>query len=201
MKNVKLLILVSLLASLFLASCGGATPAPTEEPTSIPEPTEEPTPVPEPAEEPTPEPEPTEAPEPEPPAAPEGTAAILDAAGAYFGEGTKLILAEALYENLNDGDDSNDPAILDIRAAEDYAAGHVPGAVSIGGGALFDTDTLDALPTDGQIVVYCYSGQTAGQTVAALRVLGYDAVSLKGGMGVGPNAPLGWANNGFPVVQ
>lgn len=57
------------------------------------------------------------------------------------------------------------------------------------------------LPTDKPVVVYCYSGQTAGQTVAALRLLGVDAVSLNGGMGVGSNAPLGWVNNDFPVVQ
>jgi rhodanese-related sulfurtransferase len=57
------------------------------------------------------------------------------------------------------------------------------------------------LPMDKKVVVYCYSGQTAGQTVAALRLLGYDAVSLKGGMGVGSNDPLGWSNKGYPVVQ
>ena len=34
-----------------------------------------------------------------------------------------------------------------------------------------------------KLIVYCYTGQTAGQTVAALRMLGYDAVSLRGGMG------------------
>jgi hypothetical protein len=34
-----------------------------------------------------------------------------------------------------------------------------------------------------------------------LRVLGYDAVSLRGGMGVGANAPQGWANQGFETVS
>ena len=60
---------------------------------------------------------------------------------------------------------------------------------------------FSALPADKKIIIYCYSGQTAGQTVAALRLLGYDAVSLKGGMGVGANAPLGWANKGYPTVS
>ncbi|OQY21011.1 MAG: hypothetical protein B6I35_09360 [Anaerolineaceae bacterium 4572_32.2] len=53
-------------------------------------------------------------------------ASFLEPAAAYFGEGFKLITAEALYENLNDGDDSNDPVILDIRKPDDYAVGHVP---------------------------------------------------------------------------
>jgi len=108
--------------------------------------------------------------------------AVLDAAAAYFPEGVKLITAEAVYENLNDGDESNDPFIIDIRAPEDYEIGHLPGAVNVGGGALFTPDVLSALPTDGQIVVYCYSGQTAGQATAALNMLGYDAYSLKFGM-------------------
>ncbi|RLC70442.1 MAG: hypothetical protein DRI81_19100, partial [Chloroflexi bacterium] len=107
--------------------------------------------------------------------------APLGSAHEYFGEGFKLITAEALYENLNDGDDSNDPYILDIRSGDDYALGHVPGAVNISGGALFDAETLDDLPPDGQVVVYCYSGQTAGQVVGVLNMLGYDAYSLKFG--------------------
>jgi len=111
-----------------------------------------------------------------------GDGDIVEAAAAYFGEGFKLIAADALFDNLNDGDDSNDPVILDIRSAEDYAVGHVPGAVNIAGGAIFSEATLAALPTDGQVVVYCYTGQTAGQVVGALNTLGYDAYSLKFGM-------------------
>ncbi|MCJ7688748.1 MAG: sulfurtransferase, partial [Clostridiaceae bacterium] len=42
---------------------------------------------------------------------------------------------------------------------------------------------------------------TAGQTVAGLKMLGYDAVSLNGGMGTDSNAPSGWANKGFPVEK
>ncbi len=111
-----------------------------------------------------------------------GGADVLEEADAYFDDGYQLIGADALYENLNDGDDSNDPTIIDIRKSEDYAVGHIPGAVNIGGGALFTEETLSTLPTDRQIVVYCYTGQTAGQVVGALNTLGYDAYSLKFGM-------------------
>ena len=57
------------------------------------------------------------------------------------------------------------------------------------------------LPTDKTIVVYCYSGQTAGQVVAGLRLSGFDAVSLRGGMGVEANAPYGWSNQGYEIVK
>ncbi len=173
MKRKSQLVLVGLLlASLLLSSCGGGeTPVPTAAPTSVPEPTTAP--------EPTAVPEPTEVPAPEVSA---DTTAILDPAGAYFGEGYNLITAEALYENLNDGDESNDPYIIDIRKAEDYDVGHISGAVNIGGKVFFGEETLATLPTDGQIVVTCYTGQTAGQVVGALNTLGYDAYSLKFGM-------------------
>jgi rhodanese-related sulfurtransferase len=108
--------------------------------------------------------------------------ALQPAAEAYFSQGFKLIDAELLYENLNDGDASNDPYVVDIRSAEDYAAGHIPGAVNVSGADFFKPDKLPKLPSDGAIVVTCYSGQTAGQVVGALNTLGYDAYSLKFGM-------------------
>lgn len=90
--------------------------------------------------------------------------------------------------------------ILSVRSAEDYAAGHIEGAENIpfakGMAASFGT-----LPKDKTIIVYCYTGQTAGQVVAGLRLMGYDAVSLNGGMGTQANAPQGWANAGYPVVK
>ena len=110
-------------------------------------------------------------------------AAIQDAANTYFSGGAKNITADALYENLNDGDTSNDPFILSVRKAEHYAAGHIPGAVNISAGALFSEENLATLPTDKQIVVYCYTGQTASQVTSALNMLGYDAANLKFGFG------------------
>ena len=50
---------------------------------------------------------------------------MLDAAVAYFSAGQKTIAADALYENLNDGDASNDPYVISVRQPEDYAAGHI----------------------------------------------------------------------------
>jgi LPXTG-motif cell wall-anchored protein len=104
------------------------------------------------------------------------------AADAYFSGGTKNITADALFDNLNDGDTGNDPFILSQRSAEDYAKGHIPGAVNIPTAELFIAANLAKLPADQQIVVYCYTGQTASQVTSALRLLGYDAYNLVFGM-------------------
>lgn len=104
------------------------------------------------------------------------------AALAYFPGGFKAIKAADLFANLNDGDDSNDPMILDMRSAEHYAAGHIPGAINVTPKDLFTEAGLANLPADKQIVSYCYSGQTASQATSALRLLGYDAYNLGFGM-------------------
>ncbi|NOX63014.1 MAG: rhodanese-like domain-containing protein, partial [Chloroflexi bacterium] len=145
------------------------TPVPPT-PTPVP-PT--PTPIP-----PTPTPiPPTLTPEPE-----TKPSELMRAAEAYFSEGPKYITAEALFENLNDGDPDNDPFIISVRAPEDYAAGHIPGAVHISVKELFDPDVLATLPKDKEIVVVCYTGQTASQATAALNMAGYDAKTLLFGM-------------------
>ncbi|MBT2363997.1 metalloregulator ArsR/SmtB family transcription factor [Streptomyces sp. ISL-10] len=57
--------------------------------------------------------------------------------------------------------------VLDVRPAEEYAAGHIPGALSIPVGEL--ADRLAELPDDAEVVAYCRG---------AYCVLAYDAVRL-----------------------
>jgi len=104
------------------------------------------------------------------------------AAAAYFGAGVKTTKAVDLYANLNDGDKANDPVIIDVRSAEHYAAGHIPGAVNMDAKKMFTTAELAKLPKGKQIVSYCYAGHTASQVAAALRMLGYDANNMLYGM-------------------
>jgi rhodanese-related sulfurtransferase len=111
------------------------------------------------------------------------------------------------YERMPDGSykipeadlkqlvDSNnqDIYILDIRDAKDYDQGHVKGAKNIPFKEV--GKSLDKLPKDKTIIVYCYTGQTGGQTTAALNIAGFDARSLNGGMN------NGWVKAGYPVVK
>lgn len=128
--------------------------------------------------------------------------ASMDAFYAGLGavKGTNFasnIVSEANFKAMMDNNEEY--YLLSIRQESAFDAGHIEGANLLPFGVGMQ-EGFSSIPKDQKVVVYCYSGQTAGQTVAALRLLGYDAVSLKGGMGVGANAPLGWSNNGFPVV-
>lgn len=135
----------------------------------------------------------------------EVTPEIQDALTAYYAGLADV--ADTTFKNykiseasLRDMIDNMDDSIyiLSIRGEADYADGHIAGAEQMSFGAGMQENFAD-LPMDKKIVVYCYTGQTAGQTTAGLRLLGYDAVSLNGGMGMSINAPIGWANKGFPV--
>ncbi len=111
-----------------------------------------------------------------------GENAILPAVQEAMSDGLDFIKADALYENLNDGDPDNDPFIISVRAPEDYAKGHIPGAVNVSVTKLFDPEFLSTIPEDKEIVVVCYTGQTASQAASALEIAGYDAKTLLFGM-------------------
>lgn len=123
-------------------------------------------------------------------------AAFADVKGTPFA--SNIISSENAKKIL----DAKDAGVqfVSIRSAEDYGKGHIETAVNVPWGKGMQ-ELFDSLPADKKLIVNCYSGQTAGQTVAALRLLGFDAVSLKSGMGTPVTAPTGWANEGFPVVQ
>ncbi|MBI9059492.1 MAG: rhodanese-like domain-containing protein [Labilibaculum sp.] len=83
--------------------------------------------------------------------------------------------------------------VIDIRAADAFAAGHIEGAVNSSLGNIL----TDAVGTTKPILVACYTGQTASHAVVALRLSGYaDAKVLKWGMS-GWNSTLSgsWESN------
>jgi rhodanese-related sulfurtransferase len=108
------------------------------------------------------------------------------------------ISEEDVLSIIKNGDENY--FILSVRREDDFRAAHIKGAVNIP----FGNDTADGfkiLLKDKKIIVYCYTGQTSGQVTAALRLLGYDAVSMNAGMGTKGNHPAGWMNKGYPVVR
>ncbi len=84
--------------------------------------------------------------------------------------------------------------VVDVRPAEEFAAGHVPGAVNIPFKEL--ERRLSELPDDQEIVAYCRGPYCvlAYEAVAALRYWGYSARRLEDGL---PE----WEIAGFPVER
>ena len=119
---------------------------------------------------------------------------IRTAVDNYLSSGkAPTISPEALFENLNDGDESNDPVVLSVRSPEHYAIGHIPGAINIPWTQLGDPANLAKLPADKPIVVYCYTGHTGQVATTLLNAMGYDATNLKFGM-------MGWSKDADVVA-
>ncbi len=92
-----------------------------------------------------------------------------------------------------------------------YNSGHLKGAIQYTPKKDLRMDaSLNTLPTNKTIVVYCYTGQVSAYTVAYLRTLGYDAKTMVFGANSFENSVLvskGWAGftasavaNSYPSI-
>jgi len=69
-------------------------------------------------------------------------------------------------------------AVLDVRAAEEHGAGHVPGAVQIAHTRL--AAELERVPRGEPLLVYCESGARSASAASLLARHGYDVVAVEG---------------------
>ncbi len=99
-------------------------------------------------------------------------------------------------EEMNKVMDNDDYVILDVRKAEAYEAGHIPGSISADMDAAVQGDeakakevmkqTIEGIDKDKKLVLICNSGARYAQAgTKALKELGYDEANiftLEGGM-------------------
>ena len=72
--------------------------------------------------------------------------------------------------------------ILDVRTHEEFAAGHIPGAIVIPNETI-DTEEIPQLPDKDQLImVYCRSGNRSKQASDKLVKLGYTNIVEFGGI-------------------
>ena len=103
--------------------------------------------------------------------------------------------AEALSARLAPGAASSAPLVLDVRRAEEFAAGRVPGSRNLPHDRLVADPALLDAPKDAEIVVYCQSGRRANMALEALQKAGYTRlVHLEGDF-------PGWQSQGRPVEK
>jgi rhodanese-related sulfurtransferase len=88
-----------------------------------------------------------------------------------------------------------DFALIDVRGAEAFAAGHVPGAINIPHAKIIASRMAQYAPGT-LFVVYCAGPHCNGAVRAALRLarLGLPVKVMSGGM-------AGWREEHFPLAQ
>ncbi|TIC82888.1 rhodanese-like domain-containing protein [Nocardioides sp. GY 10127] len=72
--------------------------------------------------------------------------------------------------------------VVDVRTPEEYAAGHVEGAVNIDVSASTFSDAIAALDPEAAYVVYCRSGSRAAAAQEAMEAAGFTDVLNGGGL-------------------
>ena len=85
--------------------------------------------------------------------------------------------------------------ILDVRKADEYAEGHLKGAILID---QFQDDFVEQakakLPKDKTIAIYCRSGRRSASAAGKLASEGYRCVNLRGGI-------KAWMEAGMPIER
>lgn len=72
--------------------------------------------------------------------------------------------------------------IVDVRRADEYAEGHIPGAINIENEDIMDENPVELPDRDQLIYVYCRSGRRSQEAAAKLAALGYSSVIECGGI-------------------
>ena len=87
-----------------------------------------------------------------------------------------------------------DVIILDVRTPEEFASGHIEGALNIDFNSGDFANEITRLNPSETYAIYCRSGNRSGQAASIMHKAGFHDVSnLNGGV-------IDWTNAGLPLV-
>lgn len=84
--------------------------------------------------------------------------------------------AKVIFEN------KGDCIIVDVRRADEFAEGHIPGAINIANESITDTEPKELPDKNAVIYVYCRSGNRSKQAAGKLAAMGYSNIIEFGGI-------------------
>ena len=120
-----------------------------------------------------------------------GLALVLASCGADTDAAViELVPASEAAESVQGGE----VVVLDVRTPEEFAAGHIEGAINIDFYAADFSAQLAELSRNVDYVMYCRSGNRSAETARIMDGLDFTSVAeIDGGI-------LSWVEEGFPVV-
>ncbi|MFZ0639714.1 MAG: rhodanese-like domain-containing protein [Candidatus Acidiferrales bacterium] len=108
----------------------------------------------------------------------------------------KTRVKEADFRDIKKRIDAGEKMILvDTREDNEWARGHVPGAIHLGKGVI-ERDIEQTIPDkNAPLVLYCGGGFRSALAADNLQKMGYkNVISMDGGW-------RGWTEAGFPVAK
>ncbi|MDX1514992.1 MAG: rhodanese-like domain-containing protein [Gammaproteobacteria bacterium] len=108
------------------------------------------------------------------------------------GSGHPSVSPQSLHQRITRGDA---PVILDVRSRQEFASGHIPGAINLPVTELRQRVGELSAYKNAELVVHCEVGPRAGMASRILEVNGFSGlVELEGHM-------RGWRNAGLPTER
>ena len=119
------------------------------------------------------------------------TTCAMQASGCTENDNIVSVSASEFKKGIN----SDSVQLVDVRTPQEYAEGHIDGALNIN----VQSDDFKELAQielskDSTVRVYCRSGRRSLDAAEMLTSLGYNVVNLKGGI-------IEWKEDGLPLVS
>lgn len=129
-------------------------------------------------------------------------AEVLQLSHAYFNR-FPFMRAEDVYAKIVQGGDSS-YLLVSVQSSEEYAKGHVPGAVNIPLVQITTTEALAQFPRNKKIVFTCDDGHRSMAAALFLGQLGYETYAMSMGLSYWNSVESGIAapfpgSAGYPV--
>lgn len=115
------------------------------------------------------------------------TLSLLLTACGVSGDGGSSGEKQQAYQKITAEDaalimGSEDVLVVDVRRADEYEAGHIPGAINLPNEEIDGTEP-PALPNkDARLILYCRTGVRSKEAAEKLKGLGYTNISDMGGI-------------------
>lgn len=72
--------------------------------------------------------------------------------------------------------------VIDVRTPQEYAAGHIEGAINIVHTDIAQDIAKVSVGKDDKVILYCQSGRRSGIALETLKTLGFSKVENAGGI-------------------
>jgi rhodanese-related sulfurtransferase len=104
--------------------------------------------------------------------------AACDSGGSADASGAYVVKADEAVKMI----DSGERTVIDVRSPEEFAAGHVVGALNIDVNGVDFSDQIADLDPEQPYLVYCRSGNRSATAAAAMEDAGIKDIADAGGL-------------------
>ncbi len=120
---------------------------------------------------------------------------VLGAAGCQEAPYADVVTAKEGWELVRQNLGNPDFAVLDVRTHDEFAEGHIEGAINLDVNSPTFREDLSGLERERVYLVHCRSGARSSKALTVMEELGFeDVFHMEGGI-------IGWEREDLPLVR